>query len=237
MALKALILLLAAGPALAQPLIAAASHRAIEISTGFTGEEIVVFGTVEGPGDILVLARGPDADQVVRRKVNVLGVWLNGPYARFAGVPSFYAISGTRPAWEVLPEPERQAWQIGLDALPFRPRGSQDPAFRAALLRLKTDQGLYAEHEERIELQGGRLFNVRIAFPATVPTGDYRIEALLVRAGAIVARADIPLRVERVGSAARINEAATRLPALYGIACIILAALAGWLGYVLFRRS
>ena len=70
-----------------------------------------------------------------------------------------------------------------------------------------------------------------------MPTGDYRVEVLLVRSRRIVAREELSFRVERVGTADRIATIAERLPVVYGLGCIALAAFAGWLGSVLFRRS
>jgi len=60
---------------------------------------------------------------------------------------------------------------------------------------------------------------------------------LLVRDGTVVARQELRLDVERSGSAAWIADVARDQPVLYGLACILLAALAGWLGSVLFRRG
>ena len=70
-----------------------------------------------------------------------------------------------------------------------------------------------------------------------MPTGDYRVEVLLVRSRRIVARQELAFRVDRVGTADRIATVAQRQPLLYGLACVIAAALAGWLGSVLFRRG
>jgi hypothetical protein len=60
---------------------------------------------------------------------------------------------------------------------------------------------------------------------------------MLVRNGRVAARQDLALEVARVGSAAWIADVAKTQPVLYGLASILLAALAGWLGSVLFRRS
>jgi hypothetical protein len=40
-----------------------------------------------------------------------------------------------------------------------------------------------------------------------------------------------------VGATARIADVSRNQPLLYGLACIALAALAGWLGSVIFRRG
>lgn len=243
-----LVLLALAIPAAAQPastplLTADLSTDRVEISTGFTGASVIVFGATErligaeSGEDVVVLATGPAQPTVVRRKVNVLGFWVNGPAATFPEVPGFYAIAATRPVWQALPEQVRRSARLGLDALPLRAEGSQAPAFRAALLDLKQQDGRWQEYAAPVSVAGGRLFSARISFPDTVQTGDYRIEVLLVRERRIVARQELFLRVDRVGSAASIAHVARAMPAVYGIGCIILAALAGWLGSVIFRRG
>nr|WP_255575050.1 TIGR02186 family protein [Caldovatus aquaticus] len=230
-------------PARAVPaLVTELSQRRVEITTGFTGADILVFGSTERPigegsDEVLVVAVGPPQPMVVRRKVRLLGFWVNGPAATFPEVPGFYAIAGTRPAWQMLPEEARQSNRLGLDALPLRAVGAQGPAFRAALLELKKDAGLWVEDVAPVAVTGGRLFHARLPLPATVTPGAYRVEALLVRDRRIVARQELEFDVVRVGAAAGIANVADRRPMLYGMACIALAALAGWLGSVLFRRS
>ena len=232
-------------PALAQPspLVARLSSERVFITTAFTGESLLVFGSTEeplGPGgdEVIVVARGPDAPFVVRRKVQVLGLWLNGPSARFERVPGFYAVAGTRPAWRLLPEAERMRRQIGLDALPLDNRsGARSPGFRAALLELKKANGLWQEDGAEVEIAGSRLFNIRVPLPASVTPGSYRVEVLLVRSRQVVATEQLGFTVERTGTAASISAMAREEPALYALGCILLAGFAGWLGSVVFRRS
>jgi uncharacterized protein (TIGR02186 family) len=239
------LLVLAAPRALAQevPLVAALSQTAVEVSTGFTGAALMVFGSTEapiGPGgdEVLVVVRGPTRPLVVRRKVKALGlIWVNGPAARFAQVPGFYAIAGTRPAWQLLPEETRQQNGLGLDALPLVSTGARSPGFRAALLELETASGLWLEDAASVEIGGSRLFHVQLPLPAAVPTGEYRVEVLLVRSRRIVAREEMGFRVDRVGTADRIATIAVTQPLVYGVLCVLLAALAGWFGSILFRRS
>jgi hypothetical protein len=93
------------------------------------------------------------------------------------------------------------------------------------------------EDGAEVEVAGGRLFHVRLPLPATVGTGDYRVEVLLIREEREVARQELFFRVERTGSAAQIAGVAREAPLVYGLGCIVLAAAAGWLGSVLFRRG
>jgi uncharacterized protein (TIGR02186 family) len=242
--LIALALLLAAAPARAEddPLVATLSQTTVNITTAFTGESIMVFGATDqplGPGgdEVVVVARGPTAPLVVRRKVRVLGMWVNGPSARFPQVPGFYAIAGTRRAWQILPEAERRANGLGLDNLPLESTGARNPQFRAALLALERERGMWIEDAAEVQIEGSRLFHVRLPLPATVEPGEYSVEVLLVRSRRIIARHSLSFIVERTGTADRIATVAEQQPLLYGVVCVVLAALAGWVGSVVFRRG
>jgi uncharacterized protein (TIGR02186 family) len=232
----------AAQPAATPSLAAELSTRRIEVTTAFTGGEILVFGATErligAEGDeVVVLATGPSTALVVRQKVEVLGFWINGPAARFNRIPSYWALAATRPVELMFGPPERADLRLGLDLLPLPQIGAAGPQFRRALRELKQREGLWVDQAQPMQVSGGRLFLARLPLPSTVATGPYRVEVMLVRAGRVVARQDLALEVERVGSAARIADVARNLPVLYGIVCVLLAALAGWLGSVLFRRG
>lgn len=241
----ALLLLLSITPAWGQteaPLVARLSTERIEVTTIFDGSSILVFGSTAqpiGPGgaEILVVTTGPSNPFTVRRKVRFLGLWFNGPAARFSNVPGFYAIAGTLPAWRLLPEALRRQYGLGLDMLPLSSTGARAPQFRAALLELKQGAGLWQEDAAPVEISANRLFHSRIPLPATIPAGGFRVEVLLVESRRVTASEEMGFTVERVGTAATIADVSQQTPLLYGVICVLLAALAGWLGSVVFRRS
>ena len=80
----------------AQPLSADLSDHLIGITTGFTGTEVVLFGAVDGPGDVYVVVTGPPETVTVRRKARIAGIWINRDSIAFPQVPSFYAIATSR---------------------------------------------------------------------------------------------------------------------------------------------
>lgn len=228
---------LPAGPALAAEL----GQPRIEVSTAFSGADLLVFGATDrllGPdGDnVIVLGLGPPRDLVVRRRVRWLGIWVNGPAARYRDVPNYYAVAATAPVAGLLDETARRERRLGLDMLSARLSGPRDPAFRTALTALKQRTEEWNEEEAPVDISGGRLFHARLPLPSTVATGDYVVQVMLVRDNRVVARQELPFRVDRVGTAARIADVSRGWPLLYGAVCIALAALAGWLGSVLFRR-
>jgi uncharacterized protein (TIGR02186 family) len=233
------LLLMSALPARAQELVADLSQRRIDITTGFAGAEVLVFGAIEGEGDVVVVTRGPNHDLVLRRRERQLGIWVNGAEARFDSVPSFYAVASTRPLWQLMPEAERRLNRVGIAALPITTRGGgTDPdAFRLAFLGIKDERRLFTENDPPAELVAGRLFSARVQFPATVVTGTYRIETMLVRAGRVVAQRHMTLEVRRVGIGADLWRFAHQFPLAYGIFAVVAAALAGWLGSYIFRKT
>ncbi|MBP0495376.1 TIGR02186 family protein [Pararoseomonas indoligenes] len=227
-----------AGPALAAEL----AQPRIAVDTAFTGADLLVFGATDrllGPaGDnVVVLGLGEPRDVVVRRRVRRLGIWVNGPSARFREVPNYYALAATAPVAGLLDEPARRERRLGLDVLTARLPGPRDTEFRQALIDLKRSADQWNEEEAPVEVSGGRLFHARLPLPSTIATGDYVVQVMLVRANRIIARQELSFRVDRVGATARIANFSRGEPFLYGLACVALAALAGWLGSVVFRRG
>jgi uncharacterized protein (TIGR02186 family) len=227
--------------AAAEPLIADLTPRLIKITTGFTGTEVVLFGATEGSGDVIAVMRGPERDAVVRRKSRVAGIWINTADVTFTAVPSYYAVLSSRPLDEIAPPAMQALHEIGLANLRLGVTGKHSPeevaAFRAALIRERQRQGLYADGVGRISFLGERLFRATLVLPAAVPTGDYRIEIFLVRDKAVVSGQTASLRVEQAGLDAEINEFAARWALLYGIIAVIGAGVAGWLASLPFRNA
>ena len=69
-----LALALPIGQARAQALVADLSDHFIAITTGFVGADVLLFGAIEGDGDVVVVLRGPSGKEVVRRKGRVAGL-------------------------------------------------------------------------------------------------------------------------------------------------------------------
>ena len=63
-----------------------------------------------------------------------------------------------------------------------------------------------------------------IDFPATVPTGTYFIEVLLVRDGSVVSGQTTPLVVSQIGLDAEVGEFAERRALIYGLIAVAIGA-------------
>ena len=239
--LLAVALLLLAGPARSQSLVADLTTHLIAITTGFTGASVVLFGATDGPGDIVVTVRGPDREVTVRRKERVAGIWVNTQQMSFARVPSFYALAASRPVEEIISPGTASLYRLGIPNLklePVRPApAAVVDAFRAALDQTQRQAGLFVTRTAKVEFLGDRLFRTTISFPANVPTGTYLVEVFLVRDKDVVSGQTTPLVVSKVGLDAEVSEFSYRQPGFYGAIAVLTAMMAGWLASLPFRGA
>ncbi|MBM3482204.1 MAG: hypothetical protein FJX66_02765 [Alphaproteobacteria bacterium] len=216
------------------------SSHVVEIDSRFTGATLTMFGAISGPGDLVAVVRGPASDIAVRRKERTVGLWLNRDSMTFMQAPQYYAVVATAPVDRLLPADLRAAREIGVDQLRLQPAANNNDgevvSFRDALVRQRTRDGLYLDQRSTVSVIDGRLFRVTLNLPAHVPTGPYRVDIMLVRDGAIVAERATPLSVVKSGLSAEISGFAHEHRFAYAAIAVAAALLAGWLGYVLFRK-
>jgi len=226
--------------ATAPPVVVDLDRNFVAITAGFNGTEVLLFGATTGVGEVVVVIVGPQESATVRLKEKVAGIWVNGREVTFEDVPAFYQVLSTDTLDEWLPLPVREANQIGVEYLAIKARGDVDSAtaaaFRSALIRNKESAGHYGKVEGRLTLTGGRLFRSTVFFPANVPVGVYEINTYHVVDGRITSTQTIPLTISKTGIEANIYRAAHENSALYGLAAIVIAVLAGLGGNALFRK-
>src|SRR6185503_9769342 len=135
----------------------------------------LLFGAVDGEGDVIVTVRGPEGDIVVRRKSQVNGMWINTQSVTFGAVPGYYAVATTKPVEELISEAVAEREQIGSRYLRLDPERNLTAdtvaLFRTALVRNMEREGLFQPRSSAIRLLGQRLFRADVHFPANVPTG------------------------------------------------------------------
>lgn len=227
----------------AQSLVADLSHHLIAITTGFVGIQVVAFGVAESGRDVIVTVQGPREDLVVRRKSRVAGVWINRDRLAFARVPAYYAVASTGPLEQIARPAVLAQLEIGtayLDLEPIDASGvdvSEIASFRDALIRGKQEQGLYSRRPVPINFIGEELFRTNLVFPANVPPGIYQVQVFELQDGFAGDAQRSTLVVSKVGFEADIYDFAQHRAALYGLAAIVIAIVAGWLAGVIFRRG
>jgi uncharacterized protein (TIGR02186 family) len=247
MTLRALLLasLLLAMPraAGAEDLVSGVSQDTIQITSNYTGTDIVVFGAIERPQstqgrNIVVVVRGPDQEMTVRRRNRIAGIWINNDAARFEGLPAYYYLASTEPIARIAPPDALARYGIGLQALKPSATGSHhDPEpFRQAAIRHLRHIGLYVESPGSIDFLSETLFRTKVPVPAGVSRGQYNVEVYLFRDGEVVSAQSTPFFVDATGLERRLFNMAHNAPLSYGLACVAMAIMLGWISAVLFRR-
>lgn len=230
----------AAAPVAAQPLVADLSDHLVKITLGFEGSELLLFGAVEGEGEVVVVVYGPPETVTVRRKKKLGGViWVNRDSAAFVNVPAFYQVMSTRTLGDWLPDSLRERHQIGADHLTMRTKTAAVAGigeFREALVRRKQELGHYGRSAGTVDMLSARLFRTNVVFPTNVPTGIYTVEVFLVRDGEVISAQTTPLNIEKIGVLAEIFYFAQAHAAVYGIVAILFAILAGLGANAVFRK-
>lgn len=247
--LAALALFFATSAASAEDLVSGLSQDQIQITSNYSGADIVVFGAIESAEtsssaqirDVVVVVRGPQTDFIVRRKARVAGIWLNRDKIALYGMPAYYYVASTRPLAKIaLPDVLAQ-YQLGLGNLipereNTRSRNKGEP-FRRAAVRIRIGQKLYAEAPAGIEFLGYSLFRARIPIPASAATGEYTVHVYLFRDGTVMSAQSTPLFVDQIGLERRLFILAHERPFAYGVATVLMAMLLGWASSLLFRRQ
>jgi uncharacterized protein (TIGR02186 family) len=224
------------------PLVADLSSHLVAITTGFSGTDVLLFGATDGPGDIAVVVRGPEDAEVIRRKGRRGPIWVNTDEVVFHEAPSYYRVASSRPLAEFAPQTLLSRYQIGIDNIRMSTVADAGMApeevaeFRKAFVRLKIDADLYDQGLGAINFMSNRLFRTELHFPSNVPTGTYLVEVYLFRDGEVTSAEIVPLNISQIGVSADIFDFAHNLAPLYGVVAILLAASAGWVASVAFRR-
>ncbi len=255
LALTVLIVLMANGlkPAAAERLVVSLSNHRVPVTSSFTGEDLVLFGTIEPdagkttlrvPYDLVVTVTGPRTTLRTRRKGRVLGIWVNVDSREFVRAPSYLSILSNRPVTEIAHLDVLRRLQIGLDNFQLPQRIGPDIAdtvpedsFRVAFVRLENQQSLYRESSTAVTFLTPTVFRAAIPLPADVPTGNYTIDVKLFANGTMIANTNSALEVIKTGIEQYIADAAVDNGLLYGLVTALMALLIGWFGSVVFGRD
>lgn len=231
-------------PAMGQtvPLVADLENHLVAITTGFTGTDVLLFGATDGPGDVVIVVKGPAEDITIRRKERFGPIWANAEAVELRDIPSFYSVASNGNPEEFASYRLRERYQIGLEnlRLTFADQRLSDEMrteYKDAVLRLNQDRDLYDAEVGNVSLLANRLFRTELHFPANVPTGVYFVEIYLFRDGDVASAEIVPLSISKIGIGADVYDFAHNLAPLYGLVAIIIACLAGWAAEAAFRRT
>ncbi|HKB23253.1 MAG TPA: TIGR02186 family protein [Methyloceanibacter sp.] len=239
----------AAGPPPSDEVVSDISTREIAIKSNFAGIEILIFGSIDfsarpapetGAYDVVVVIRAPGQAIVARRKQRMAGIWVNGPGVTYPDVPGFYAVLSTRPLRAITSEETLKSLGVGLGNLDFGRSSTNDAneqSFRSAVIDLKERQMLFQEDDGGVAFIGRSLFRTSVDLPANVPIGRYTADVYLFRDGQAISENHSTLKVNKVGFEQAVYLLAFRHSFIYGLIAVVIAVIAGLIGWVAFRRE
>ncbi|MCF8474650.1 MAG: TIGR02186 family protein [Emcibacter sp.] len=240
----------------AENMVTDLSDHTIEITSRFSGTELLIFGAIErgipqddgGHGvvvegmdyDIIVVVQSERHDMIIRRKEPLGPIWVNKENKILKNMPGFYALTSTRPIDLILSDKKLNKMDIGLQQLKiefdYSISEEEKENFRDGFIRNMKARKLYNQHEGMVSILDGILFRAILEFPANMPVGNYDVDVYLIRNGKIILTAQSPLEVDKAGLERLIYVFAHNYSKLYGILAIVIALFAGWLAGFLSKK-
>ncbi len=243
----ALLFLLAALPLNAEEIVADLSQNRVGISATFDGSEILVFGAIsrdapaptDSPLQVIISVSGPTEAVTVRRKDKKVGIWVNTDSVLIDEAPSFYSVATTAPLQDTLTDDEDIRHKVSIPRAINAVRAqilSTDHAkgFIDALIRIRTNNGLYQVHEGAVELMSDTLFRTSIDLPSNLTAGEYTARILITRDQRVVDVFETRLDIQKVGIERWLYNLAHDNAIYYGLMSLFIAISAGWLASAVF---
>lgn len=223
----------------------------VELTAGFSGADLTIFGSVEnadpqitrrGGYDVVVVLEGPADAVVVRKKSRVLGVWINTNSETFVNVPISYSLATTRQPQDITDQQNYKRLSLGADSIFLQPLNRHaspvtTQEFTAALRDRKKASALFSTNYGGVRFLSQSLFRATLRLAPDVPVGTHRARAFLFKNGTFVSESSAQLAIRKSGFEQSIYDYAHNDSFTYGIFAVLLAMMTGWLGRLVFRKD
>ncbi len=217
------------------------AEDSVDITLGFDGANLVLFGHKEKAGQVAVIVRGPKKDVTVRKKGTTGGIWMNKDSVTFEEVPQFYDFALSHAEENILDDLGRKNSGIGLDSLKTLPKeklsGEALKGFQNALIRNKQAELLFPQEPKNIIFLSDNFFRTEFYVPSNVPKGEYQIETFLIGGKNIIDRHVTKVQVAQVGFNSNVYRFAHSYPLAYAMVIVFIAVVAGWLSNAVRRNN
>lgn len=230
-----------------EEIIADLSQSSVGISATFNGSNILIFGAVSrdaptpsnSPMQVVISVSGPHEAVTIRRKDKRAGIiWVNSASALIDDAPSFYSVATTIPLTDALSDSEDLKYKVSIpraiSSIGTQIATGNAAEFTEALIRIRTNNGLYQIHEGAVEFMSETLFRTSIDLPSNLTAGEYTARILITRDQQVVDVFETKLDIQKVGIERWLYNLAHNNAVYYGLMSLFIAIAAGWTASAVF---
>ena len=216
----------------------------IDVTVGFTGSSIELFGDRRNKdADIAIVLEGPRKEITIWKKARVMGTWVNRYYMTFENMPVYYNYATTirgevDDKLDLIMRHNGIGHEALFSSLDVRKSSSITDVrpFQQSLRQKKEAKGVYFSEPAEIKFMNEHFFRVSFEIPASALTGEYKIHSFLISDGQVVEKTTNTLKVEQVGVNAFVYGLANNYSLAYALICIIFGLFSGWFASVVRVR-
>ena len=218
------------------------SESTVEISSTFSGADILLFGAYDGQknDDIIVVVSGQKGNIKVDKKEKKFGIWMITESIKFLNVPKYYYIASNRKIEEITNKTEIKKRKLDFNSFELKNNKidykNLDKKWYEALKRNMKKKQFWKIEENSIKLNKNTLFRKTLSLPSNVSTGIYNVKILHYREGNLISQEESKIKIDKTGISANIYNFAQNFSAIYGIIAVIIALFFGWFTNFIFRR-
>ena len=218
------------------------SESTVEISSTFSGADILLFGAYDGQknDDIIVVVSGQNGNIKVDRKEKKFGIWMITESMKFTNIPKYYYIASNRKIKDITNTTEIKKRKLDFNSFELKNNKidykNLNKKWYEALKRNMKKKQFWKIEENSIKLNKNTLFRKTLSLPSNVSTGMYNVKILHYRKGNLISQEESKIKIDRTGISANIYNFAQNFSAIYGIIAVIIALFFGWLTNFIFRR-
>ena len=224
-------------------IVADLSENTVEISTTFSGAEILLFGAYDGKknDDIIVIVSGPKGKIKVEKREKKFGIWITSKSLIFDKVPKYYYIASNRKIDQIANIDEIKDKSLSLNYLKLGKVNKkldikEFNSWRVSLTRNMIRKNFWRVEENSIVLNKNTLFRKTLALPSNITTGLFMVKILHFRNGILISEEESKINITKTGISANIYKIAEEYSTLYGIFAVVLAVFIGWFSNIVFRK-
>jgi len=213
----------------------------IKISTFYNGTTLEVTGSMPVDTDVVLQVSGPKKDVHLKEKGKVAGVlWMNKTDVSLENTPAVYMVyTPAGPADKFLSPELGVGYKALVKDIEISPE-SEDKAFIfGEYVKLMEKSGVYALNNGAIKYgeinNGVKGFAATLTIPSKMCAGDYQVEAIAIKDGAVTSQTHEALTLELSGFPAIISNLAFGSPLIFGIMAVFIAIATGLIIGVLFK--